>query len=89
MIQFGGHHLGLNVTMIGERGVLAPVLTGAQPAVHSADGRPCGRFGTKNDAAFDLLHSFDEGQRKTAIIEHGVGFSQDPAMTARRSGWKA
>jgi hypothetical protein len=31
MIQFGGHHLALNVTIAGEHGVLTPTLTGAQP----------------------------------------------------------
>ncbi len=29
MIQFGGHHLGLNITLAGEQGTLAPSHTGA------------------------------------------------------------
>jgi Protein of unknown function (DUF3500) len=32
MLQFGGHHLALNITIAGEKGVLTPTLTGAQPA---------------------------------------------------------
>lgn len=32
MLQFGGHHLGLNITLNGERGIMTPTLTGAQPA---------------------------------------------------------
>ena len=32
MLQFGGHHLALNITMAGSKGVLTPTLTGAQPA---------------------------------------------------------
>jgi hypothetical protein len=72
MVQFGGHHLALNITMIGEHGVLAPVLTGAQPAVYSLDGKTVRALNHENDTAFDLLHSFDEEQRKHAIIEHDV-----------------
>src|SRR5690349_12034845 len=30
MLQFGGHHLAINVTIAGERGILTPTLTGAQ-----------------------------------------------------------
>ena len=72
MVQFGGHHLGLNITMIGERGVLAPVLTGAQPAVYMSGGKTVRALNHENDTAFDLLHSFDENQRKQATIEHDV-----------------
>jgi Protein of unknown function (DUF3500) len=72
MVQFGGHHLGLNVTMIGERGVLAPVLTGAQPASYTENGRTTRALNHENDTAFDLLNSLDEEQRRQAIIEHDV-----------------
>jgi Protein of unknown function (DUF3500) len=72
MVQFGGHHLALNITMIGEHGVLAPMLTGAQPAVYTSDGKTVRALGRENDRAFDLLHSLDEDQRKQATIEHDV-----------------
>jgi len=32
MLQFGGHHLSLNITIVGSKGVMTPSLTGAQPA---------------------------------------------------------
>ncbi len=32
MVQFGGHHLGVNVTVIGKHFILTPTHTGAQPA---------------------------------------------------------
>ena len=38
MLQFGGHHLALNVTIDGDQGILTPTLTGAQPALYW-DGR--------------------------------------------------
>ena len=42
MIQFGGHHLGLNVTFAGEQRTLAPSHTGAQP-----HRRPAGDLRTR------------------------------------------
>jgi len=41
MIQFGGHHLGLNVTLVGRQGTLAPSLTGASPRSTSSKARRC------------------------------------------------
>src|SRR4051812_43058757 len=38
MIQFGGHHLGLNITFAGEQGTLAPTHTAAQPAMYEMEG---------------------------------------------------
>lgn len=46
MLQFGGHHLALNITIDGDKGVLTPTLTGAQPAKFTLNGkivRPLGR----------------------------------------------
>jgi hypothetical protein len=34
MIEFGGHHLGLNVVIAANKGVMTPTVTGAQPAVY-------------------------------------------------------
>jgi hypothetical protein len=67
MIQFGGHHLGLNVTMVGPHGVLAPMLTGAQPAVYQTGGRTVRALAAENDKAFALLQSLNEEQRTRAI----------------------
>src|SRR3954447_6027704 len=39
MLQFGGHHLGVNVTIAGEKGILTPTLTGAQPALYTMNGK--------------------------------------------------
>ena len=68
IIQFGGHHLGLNVTLAGEHGSLAPSHTGAQPARYELEAkatrqtvRPLGR---ETDKAFALLSSLDENQKK-------------------------
>jgi hypothetical protein len=52
MLQFGGHHLALNITIAGERGVLTPSLTGAQPALYTANGKAVRPLGQENDKAF-------------------------------------
>ena len=41
MLQFGGHHLAINVTFAGRENVLTPTHTGAQPATYTR-GRPDG-----------------------------------------------
>jgi hypothetical protein len=68
MIQFGGHHLGLNITLVGEQGTLAPSHTGAQPAHYQIEGKTVRPLGREVDRAFDLMQSLDDAQRKQAIL---------------------
>jgi hypothetical protein len=51
MIQFGGHHLGLNITIAGEQGVLTPSLIAVQPASFTLDGKTCRPMGRETDKA--------------------------------------
>jgi hypothetical protein len=68
MIQFGGHHLGLNVTLVGQQGTLAPSHTGAQPAIYQLEGKTVRPLGRETDKAFELVNSMDAAQRKRAIL---------------------
>lgn len=68
MLQFGGHHLALNITIAGERGVLTPSLIGAQPALYTAGGKIVRPLGQESDKALALLNALDDGQRKQAIL---------------------
>jgi hypothetical protein len=68
MVQFGGHHLGINVTVIGKHFVLTPTHTGAQPALFKRDGKDVRPLGPEIDTAFKLLDALDEKQRAQAII---------------------
>jgi hypothetical protein len=68
MLQFGGHHLALNITIASEHGVLTPTLTGAQPALYTLNGKTVRPLGQESDKAFALLNALDEGQRKQAIL---------------------
>lgn len=93
MLQFGGHHLALNITIGGDRGVLTPSLTAAQPALYTLDGKTVRPLGQENDKAFALLNALDEGQRKQAILSYRVadlvlGPGQD-GKTIQPEGLKA
>lgn len=71
MIQFGGHHLGLNIALHGGEAALAPVLTGAQPANWDVANNKRA-LGAENDKAFALLHSLTDAQLAEAVIDHPV-----------------
>jgi Protein of unknown function (DUF3500) len=68
MIQFGGHHLGLNITLAGHNGTLAPTHTGAQPASYEVEGKTVRPLGREADEALALVNSLDEAQRKQAVL---------------------
>ena len=72
MVQFGGHHLALNATMLGEHAGLAPVLTGCLPATYTESGKTVRALAAENDKAFALLGTLTDEQRRQAIFEHSV-----------------
>ena len=59
MLQFGGHHLGLNLTLRGAHSTLAPSHTGAQPAIYEFEGKTVRPFGRETDKAFALVSSLE------------------------------
>ena len=73
MLQFGGHHLAVNVTIAGEHGVLTPTLTGAQPALYTLAGKTVRPLGGESDRALALLNALDESQKKQAVLGYHVG----------------
>jgi hypothetical protein len=72
MIQFGGHHLAINVTMAGANTVLTPSHTGTQPARFTLDGQTIRPLGDENDKAFALVNALDTSQQKQAILDYQV-----------------
>jgi hypothetical protein len=69
MVQFGGHHLGLNVTVIEKSYVLTPTHTGAQPTSFMRDGKTVRPLGGENDTAFGFMNSLDEKQQAQALLK--------------------
>ena len=72
MIQFGGHHLGINLTVVGKENVLTPSHTGTQPASYSLNGQIIRPLGKENDKAFALINALDASQRKEAMLNYQV-----------------
>lgn len=73
MMQFGAHHLGLNLVIRGGDGTLTPTMTGAQPAQYTdAEGNAVRVLADENDKAFALLDSLTEDQRAKAVLGYEV-----------------
>ncbi len=93
ILQFGGHHLALNITIAAEHGILTPTLTGAQPALYTVNGKTVRPLAGESDKAIALLNALDEGQRKQAILSYKLadlvlGPGQD-GKTIQPEGLKA
>ena len=68
LLQFGGHHLAINLTMAGSQATMAPSLPAAQPAIYEFEGRTVRPLGNENDKAFALINALNDAQRQQAII---------------------
>jgi hypothetical protein len=73
MVEFGGHHLALNIVIAGAQGALTPTLTGAQPSIYQLGGKTVRVLSAENDKAFLLLDALDEEQRKKAVLNYRIG----------------
>ena len=72
MLQFGGHHLAINLTLAGRQASMTPSLPAAQPASYTFEGRTVRPLGSENDKAFALINNLDDAQRGKAILNYRV-----------------
>jgi hypothetical protein len=72
MLQFGGHHLAINLTMAGAQASMTPSLPAVQPATYTIEGREIRPLGKENDKAFTLINALDASQRSQAILSSRV-----------------
>jgi hypothetical protein len=72
MIQFGGHHLAINITIAGPQNALTPSHTGAQPSMYSLNGQAIRPLGKENDKAFALMNALSPAQQKQATLNYQV-----------------
>jgi Protein of unknown function (DUF3500) len=87
MLQYGGHHYAINLTVDGEDNVLTPSLTGVQPSEYTLDQAadlpafvPVDVLGTgtirpmagENDLAFELINALDLEEQEEAILDYDV-----------------
>ena len=72
MLEFGGHHLALNIAMAGPGSTMTPTLTGAQPSIYKRGGKTVRVLAQENDTAFALLGALTDAQQKQAILNYEV-----------------
>ncbi len=72
MLQFGGHHLAINLTMAGKANVMTPTLPAAQPATFQLNGETVRPLGRESDKGFALINALDATQQKQAILPYQV-----------------
>jgi len=72
ILQFGGHHLAINLTLVGSQASMTPSLPAAQPATYTVEGREIRPLGRENDKAFALINALDASQRGQAILNSRV-----------------
>ena len=68
MWQFGGHHLAVNATVIGQRITLGPTLTGGQPMRYRAGERSVSQMSAEIAAAAAFVKSLTDEQRSRAVL---------------------
>ncbi|WP_395094752.1 DUF3500 domain-containing protein [Armatimonas sp.] len=67
IVQFGGHHLAINATVVGQDITLAPSLPAAQPAKYTLGGKTIQPLGREMTKGFSLIQALTPEQQKTAI----------------------
>src|SRR5215210_8708268 len=72
MLQFGGHHTGLNITIQGNQQAMTPTLTGCQPSSFTGPSGTVRPLGAETDAAFRLVNMLNDSQLKQALLPQTV-----------------
>ena len=87
MLQYGGHHYAINLTVSGQDNVFTPSFIGVQPSEYTLDQVPnlpafvpADVLGTgtirpmaeENDLAFELMNALDPQQQEQAILDYDV-----------------
>jgi hypothetical protein len=93
ILQYGGHHLAINLTLAGSQASMTPSLPAAQPATFEWEGKTIRPLGKENDKAFALVNALDPKQQSQAVLAFKVadlvlGPGQD-GKTIQPEGLKA
>jgi len=83
MLQFGGHHLAINLSFAGANRTLVPSHLGAQPALFTLESRTVRPLGNEVDKAVALLNALDAKQRQQATLGYAVA---DTVLAAGSDG---
>jgi hypothetical protein len=72
LMQYGGHHLAINLTLGGAQASMTPSLPAAQPATYTFEGKEIRPLGKENDKAFALINALEPDKRSQAILAYRV-----------------
>jgi hypothetical protein len=72
MVEFGGHHLGLNIVITGSHADITPSTIDVQPATFQDGAKTVRVLADENDKAFALVNDLDAGERQQAVLDHPV-----------------
>ena len=67
--QFGGHHLAVNATVVGERSTLSPTFVGVEPARYETADGIVAPLDDHRAAGLALVNALDEFERRDALAE--------------------
>jgi hypothetical protein len=86
MLQFGGHHLAINATIVGANITMSPSLIAVQPGSYPMNGVTVRALGDEWDKAVKLLKSLSTDQQKAAVLAYAqkdliLGPGQDGKVT--------
>lgn len=99
--QFGGHHLGVNVSVVGGRSYLSPTFVGIDPAVYERDGVTVMPLAAEEAAGRALLLGLEGAAQQAATLDSSpvaagevlTGAGKDgviPELAGSRAGdWRA
>lgn len=82
-IQYGGHHLALNVTAKGSSMTIAPTHWGAEPASYQEAGSDVEPLSGETTKAFALMESLSGPQQQQAILDTPI---REIVLGARQDG---
>ena len=94
--QFGGHHLAVNVTVIGGRSYLSPTLVAVEPASYDAGGYTAAPLAAELESGLALFNSLADDRRSDARLtgrprEMAAGAGQDgyipPLEGSKAADW--
>ena len=71
--QFGGHHLAVNVTVVGGRSYLSPTFLGIEPSSYASGGSTVAPLDPFVEAGFELIKGLDGEARAQATIADRPG----------------
>jgi hypothetical protein len=87
MLQYGGHHYAINLTVAGQDNVFTPSFIGVQPSEYTLDQVPnlpafvpadvlgsgtIRPMAEENDLGFELINALDPQQQEQAILDYDV-----------------